>query len=211
MSGCCDISPNEPHPLQEKHRRVLLWVLCVNVFMFFLEFIAGLRADSSALLADSLDMLGDALTYSISLYALARSALWQSGAALLKGLIQAAFGLGVLVQVFFKLLHGSMPTDAIMAGVGLLALAVNAFCLYLLTPHRDDNLNMQSVWLCSRNDVIGNAGVLLAAAGVHFTGTAFPDIIVGAMISALFLRTAFFVIGRSVAEMRKASRESPGA
>ncbi len=210
MSGCCDNLPHDPALLKGRQRIVLVQVLWINAAMFLLEFTAGWWADSSALLADSLDMLGDALTYGISLYALSRSVRWQSGAALAKGSIQAVFGVGVLLEVIAKILHGGAPAGGIMAGVALLALAVNGYCLYSLTPHRNDNLNMESVWLCSRNDVIGNAGVLLAAAGVHFTGSAFPDIIVGAMIAAIFLRTAFSVIGRSLAELRRDSEQSPG-
>ena len=148
-------------------------------------------------------MLGDFLTYSFSLYVIARSDQWQSGAALLKGIIQATFGIGVILEVLGKLGSGGEPSSLAMGVVGGFALFANTMCLLILLRHREDNLNMQSVWLCSRNDVIGNIGVLVAAVMVFSTKSAVPDIAVGTIIAIIFLHTAFFVIKSSVTGLRK--------
>src|SRR5438046_5503643 len=157
--------------------------------MFVAEGVAGLLAHSTALLADSADMLGDTIVYGFSLYAVGRGARWQGRAALLKGGIMAFFGLGVLGEAGMKLAQGVVPTAPLMGGMGLLALAVNTCVLGFLWRHRGDDVNMRSAWLCSRNDVIANASVLLAAGGVALTGSAWPDILVGlafALMSGAF-------------------------
>lgn len=169
-------------------------VLAINMAMFLVELVAGLVASSTALLADSADMLGDAIVYGFSLYVIARGSAWQARAALLKGLIMAAFALGVLVEVGTKLVRGVIPSADLMSGVGLLALAANASVLVFLWRHRADDINMRSVWLCSRNDVVANAGVLLAAVGVAMTGSAWPDIAIGLGIAGLFGISAVAVI-----------------
>ncbi|NIR48771.1 cation transporter [candidate division KSB1 bacterium] len=203
MPACCDLENEEILRLRGKQRDALVMVLWINLFMFLLEFSAGLWADSSALLADSLDMLGDFLTYGFSLYVLARSDQWQSRATLLKGMIQAAFGIGVMLEVLGKLMFGGAPSGLAMGAVGGLALIANTVCLLILLRHREDNLNMKSVWLCSRNDVIGNLGVLVAAALVYVTHSVVPDMVVGTLISIIFLRTAFFVIRAAVTDLQK--------
>jgi Co/Zn/Cd efflux system component len=173
---------------------VLRVVLAINAAMFLVELAAGLLAHSTALLADSADMLGDAIVYGFSLYVIARGPAWQARAALLKGGIMAAFGASILVEVGTKLARGVTPTADLMAGVGLLALAANASVLFFLWRHRADDVNMRSVWLCSRNDVVANAGVLLAALGVALTGSAWPDIAIGLGIAGLFVTSAVEVI-----------------
>jgi Co/Zn/Cd efflux system component len=185
MQECC-----EARPVHDRQRGVLRVVLAINVAMFLVEAVAGLLARSTALLADSADMLGDALVYGFSLYVIARGPVWEARAALLKATVMAAFGAGVLVQVGTKLARGLTPDADLMAGIGLLALAANASVLAFLWRHRADDLNMRSVWLCSRNDVIANAGVLLAAGGVALTGSGWPDIAVGVAIAALFMASA---------------------
>lgn len=202
MSGCCESKSCELEALRERQGRVLVVVLWINAVMFFVEFGAGLWAGSTALQADSLDMLGDAFVYGFSLYVLARSARWRAGAALLKGVIQALFGLAVLAEVAWKLAYGGAPHGLTMSAVGALALAANLLCLVLLTRHRSDDINMSSVWLCSRNDVISNIGVIGAAGLVYLTASPWPDILVGAAIAGLFLRTAGHVITRALAELR---------
>ncbi|QPJ64638.1 MAG: cation transporter [Candidatus Nitrohelix vancouverensis] len=202
MSDCCSLENEEFSQLRGKQRRALVIVLWINGLMFLFEFAAGILANSSALLADSLDMLGDFLTYSLSIYVLARNDTWQAGAALFKGIIQALFAVGVIYEVIDKLLHGGEPSGLLMGGAGTIALIANSLCLLILMKHRDDNLNMQSVWLCSRNDVIGNVGVLVAAVLVYFTGSSLPDIAVGALIAAIFLRTAFFIITSALKQIR---------
>jgi Co/Zn/Cd efflux system component len=196
MQECC-----EARPVHDRQRGVLRVVLAINVAMFLVEAVAGLLARSTALLADSADMLGDAIVYGFSLYVIARGPVWQARAALLKATVMAAFGAGVLVQVGTKLARGLTPDADVMAGIGLLALIANASVLAFLWRHRADDLNMRSVWLCSRNDVIANAGVLLAAGGVALTGSGWPDIAVGVAIAALFMTSAVDV-GRAALQSR---------
>ena len=169
-------------------------VLAINVVMFLVEIVGGVLARSTAPLADSADMLGDSIVYTFSLYAVARGPVWQSRAALLKGSIMAVFGAGVLAEVGAKLIGGVTPRADLMSWIGVLALAANAGVLVLLWRHRADDLNMRSVWLCSRNDVVANVGVLLAALGVALTGSGWPDIAVGLGIAALFMTSAVDVI-----------------
>lgn len=162
--------------------------------MFLVEFGAGLAAHSTALLADSVDMFGDAIIYGFSLYAVARGVVWQARVALLKGLIMAAFGIGVVIEVGHKLIVGVVPAPDVMSIVGLIALGANAVCLLLLTRHRADDINLRSAWLCSRNDVLANASVLVAAAGVALTGSGWPDILVGLAIALMFATSAIRII-----------------
>jgi cation diffusion facilitator family transporter len=190
MDQCCAIKTNLP----ADQRRVLHVILWLNSLMFIAEFGAGLAAHSTALLADSVDMFSDAIVYGFSLYAVARGTLWQARVAMLKGLIMAAFGVGVLIEVGHKLVTGVLPTPGLMSAVGFIALGANTVCLILLSRHRADDINMRSAWLCSRNDVIANAGVLLAAGGVAFTGAGWPDILVGLAIAMLFGSSAIRVI-----------------
>ena len=173
---------------------MLLAVLWINAAMFLVESGAGLAAHSTALLADSVDMLGDAIVYGFSLYVISRGLAWQARAAMLKGVIMAAFGVGVLVQVAVKIARGLAPTVELMGAVGMLALVANLFCLVLLWRRRGDDINMRSAWVCSRNDVVGNAGVLVAAAAVALTGSPWPDIVIGLAVAGVFGRSAIQVI-----------------
>jgi cation diffusion facilitator family transporter len=182
MKDCCEVMSDVP----AEQRRVLLIVFWINSAMFLVEFGAGLLADSTALLADSVDMLGDAFVYGFSLYVVSRGILWQARASMLKGLVMAGFALGVLGEALVKVARGGVPSPDLMGGVGLLALTVNLACLVLLWRRRTDDINMRSAWLCSRNDVAANVGVLVAAAGVAATGSAWPDIAVGLVIAAMF-------------------------
>ncbi len=186
-------------------RRVLLAVLLVNALLFVVEFGAGLVAGSAALMADSVDMLGDAMVYGISLYAIGRGVRWQAGAALFKGAFILALGLGVLVQIGVKIAYGVPPATTLMVAVGALALAGNLFCLRLLWRFRRDDVNMSSTFECSRNDVIANIGVIAAAGGVAITGAAWPDILVASLIAMLFLRSAV----RVGVEASRAWRHAP--
>jgi Co/Zn/Cd efflux system component len=190
VSACCEITP----VVSARQRRVLRIVLAINLTMFAAEAAAALLARSTALLADSADMLGDAMVYGFSVAVVGRGPVWQARAALLKGLVMGAFGLGVLAEAALKLAGGLLPTAEVMGGVGLLALGANAAVLALLWSHRSDDLNMRSAWLCSRNDVIANLGVLMAAGGVAVTGSPWPDIAVGLGIAALFGGAALGVI-----------------
>jgi len=202
MDACCEQKADEITTLRGKHKNVLVIVLIVNAVLFVVEAAAGLLANSTALLADSLDMLGDSLVYGFSLYVLWRSAAWKAKAALLKGAIMAAFGAGVLLEVVYKTISGIVPSAATMGIIGTLVLLGNGICFLLLFRHRSDDLNMRSTWLCSRNDIIANLSVLVAAIGVKVFDASWPDILVGAAIAALFLRSAFTVLRESFLELR---------
>jgi Co/Zn/Cd efflux system component len=172
MANCCENKSCEVTALRESHSRVLWVVLGIN----------------------ALDMLGDALVYAFSLFVIARSLRWQAAATVAKGAFMLVFGLGVLAEAGYKIFHPIMPAVGTMGTIGALALAANAICFALLYRHRADNLNMSSTWICSRNDVIANVGVLVAAGATYLLASRWPDIIVGCVIAALFLRSAFSVL-----------------
>jgi cation diffusion facilitator family transporter len=198
QTDCCDVDA------QHLRRGVLWVVLGLNLGLFAVEVVAGVLARSTALLGDSLDMLGDSLVYGVSLYVLARSAPWKARAAFLKGIVMLAFGVGVLVEVAHKIVSPVQPVAAAIGAVGFLALVGNAVCFRLLYRHRAVDLNMRSTWLCSRNDLVANVAVLAAAAGVCVTGSQWPDVLVGGAIAALFVQTAFTVVRASLVELRSA-------
>ena len=194
MQNCCEDKSCGISALREKHTRVLWIVLGINALMFAIEGAAGVVAHSTALLADALDMLGDALVYGFSLFVLARAIPWQSMAAFAKGGFMLAFGLGVLAAAGYKVVNPVMPGVEMMGAIGALALAANLACFALLYRHRTDNLNMSSTWLCSRNDLIANVGVLLAAGASYFLASQWPDIVVGVVIAGLFVASAANVL-----------------
>lgn len=197
MTDCCNDAACEIEKLRERQRSTLTIILAINVVMFAVEITAGLISGSTALLADSLDMLGDSMVYGFSLYVIARSDHWKAVSALIKGFIMAAFGLFVLWHAGFKFLHPEVPQFDIMGGIGLLALAANSICLAMLWNHRSEDINMRSVWLCSRNDIIANVSVLFAAAAVWLVHAQWPDLLVGLGIAVLFLHSAYKVIRES--------------
>jgi Co/Zn/Cd efflux system component len=197
MKDCCEIAADIP----ARQRRVLTVVLAINAAMFLIELVAGLLAHSTALIADSVDMLGDAIVYGFSLYVVGRGPVWQGRGALLKGAVMAVFGLGVLVEASLKIARGLVPAAELMSVIGVVALAANASVLVFLWRHRSDDINMGSAWLCSRNDVVANAAVVLAAGAVALTGSAWPDIVVGLGIAALFGASAIEVIRRARREL----------
>ena len=205
MADCCNDKVCEIEALRSRQSAMLKVVLGINAVMFGVELTAGIMSASVSLLADSLDMLGDALVYGFSLYVVARGARMKAKAALLKGGIMAAFGLFVLAQAVNKMLLPHVPAFETIGAIGALALAANGLCLFLLWQHRADDINMRSVWLCSRNDIIANISVLFAAAGVGFTGSGWPDIVVGFALAALFLKSASFVLRSASTELRVAS------
>ena len=206
MSNCCNDKACELEALRGRQGSVLKIVLAINAAMFLVEIGAGLMAHSTALLADSLDMLGDALVYAFSLYVLARGARWQAVSAIFKGSVMAVFGFFVLGEAAYKSLYYSvLPVAETIGIIGVTALLANSLCLGLLWRHRSDDINMRSVWLCSRNDIIANTSVLLAAAGVWLTESGLPDIIIGLFIAAIFLRSAFHVIFRASLHLKTAN------
>jgi Co/Zn/Cd efflux system component len=202
MADCCNDKACEIEALRNRQSATLKIVLGINAVMFGVELTAGLLASSVSLVADSLDMLGDALVYGFSLYVVARSARLKAISALFKGSIMAAFGLFVLGQAIYKTIAPQVPVFEAIGAIGFLALAANSLCLALLWRHRADDINMNSVWLCSRNDIITNVSVLFAALGVWLTGSGWPDILVGLALAVLFLRSALFVLRRATTELR---------
>jgi Co/Zn/Cd efflux system component len=185
-------------------RRVLVIVLMLNAMMFVLEFGAGLVAGSASLMADSIDMLGDALVFGISLYALKRSLRWRAGSALIKGAFILLMGVGVLAEIVVKLLWGAAPVTSIMLLFGAMALVANLSCLGLLWPFRQHDVNLASTFECARNDVFANLGVLAAAGLVSFTRSAWPDALVAAAIAFMFLRSSLKVIADAWPQYRSA-------
>lgn len=208
MADCCTNATCEIDKLRRGQSATLKAVLGINLVMFLVEVVAGLLAGSTALLADSLDMLGDALAYGFSLYVVARNDAWKAGSALLKGGIMAAFGFFTLGHAAWKLLNPQVPQAETIGAIGLLALLANSLCLYLLWSHRAEDVNMRSVWLCSRNDIIANVSVLIAAGGVRFTDSQWPDLLVGLGIAALFLHSAL-AVGRDAVRTYRAYNHSP--
>ena len=194
MEDCCTNNLCNIEKLQARQSKTLKMVLGINMGMFLVEVVAGIIARSTALLADSLDMLGDALVYGFSLYVVSRNDGWKTTSALIKGLIMGLFGLFVLGEGGYKLLFPEVPQFETIGLIGLVALAANAVCLLLLWQHREEDINMHSVWLCSRNDILANILVLLAAIGVWVTSSQWPDLLVGLSIAAIFLRSAFQII-----------------
>ena len=209
MSDCCGDTACELEKLRSNQRRVLVSVLLINSLLFLVELISGLVASSTALLADSLDMLGDALVYGFSLYVVARDDLWKARSATIKGWVMMLFGIAVLAHTLYKIAFPQVPSFAIIESSALLALIGNTACLLLLWRHRGDDINMRSIWLCSRNDIIANVSVLGAGVFVWVFVSQIPDIVVGLGIAALFLRSAVSVL-RDAASARKAA-EQPAA
>jgi len=201
MSDCCD-KDDAIGALRERQSSTLKTVLLINVVMFAAGIGAGIYAGSSALLSDSLDNLGDAMTYGLSLYVVYRSTRAKAQVALFKGSLILLAALVVLGQVIHRLFVPTVPIFQIMGVVSLISLAGNFLCLLLLTRHRTDDVNMSSVWECSRNDIASNLSVFVAAGAVWFTGSGWPDIIIALALVCLLLRSAFRVFSKAKQELR---------
>lgn len=202
---CCAHGHHEDDKQRDAHYRRVLWlVLAINAAMFTIEIVAGLAAGSVSLQADALDFLADAGNYGISLVVVGMALRYRAGAALAKGATMALFGLWVIGATVWHAVNGTLPHAVTMGAVGCTALLANAACFGLLWAYRRGDSNMRSVWLCSRNDVIGNLAVLLAALGVFGTGTGWPDIIVAAVMAVLALQGARAVIRQAAGELRHA-------
>lgn len=197
--SCCSSKAVELEQLARDadQRRVLITVLAINAVMFILEFGTGLFAGSTALMADAADMLGDALVYGLSIYALARSDTWKATAALMKGVFILILAIGAGINAIVKIGSGVPPSSTLMLLVGGLALASNLVCLLLLWRFRKHDVNMASTFECSRNDVISNVGVLIAGGLVAALESPWPDILIGSLIALVLLTSAFRVIGRA--------------
>jgi len=194
INDCCSSLEKELTKVQDEKRNILVWVLIINTSMFFIEAIYGWFAQSNALMADALDMLGDAAIFGFSLYVIRLNTIWQSRAGYIKGIIMAIFAIGVLTSAFYRSFNPIIPEVTTMGVVGFMALAANLICAVMLLGFRNTDINMRSAWLCSRNDVLANLGVLLAAAGVAWTNSPWPDLVVGISISALILKSAIEVM-----------------
>jgi Co/Zn/Cd efflux system component len=211
---CCEHHRQDPgaDPLrQAAYRRVLWVVLAINAAMFAVEIGAGLAAGSAPLQADALDFLGDAANYAISLLVVGMALRYRAGAALAKGLTMAGFGLWVLGVAAWHVAHNTVPHAITMGGIGFTALAANTASFWLLWRHRTGDANMQSAWICTRNDVLGNLAVLLAALGVFGTRTGWPDVFVAAIVAVLALQGAFVVVRRARGEMQSGPFNAVGA
>lgn len=200
---CCSSKGAELERLatQAEQRRVLVAVLIINAVMFVAEFGAGIVAGSAALMADATDMLGDALVYSASLYAIGKSDRWKAGVAAFKGGFILILGLGIVANVWIKIQSGVPPSSTLMLAFGGAALVANVACLAMLWRFRRHDVNMASTFECSRNDVLSNFGVLAAAGLVAATASPWPDIVIGLAMAAVILRSAVRVLFNARAEL----------
>lgn len=201
MGNCCQSKSCDLEKMQKSQAKVLWIVLAINAVMFVAEFAGGILAKSLALTGDSLDMLGDAIAYGSSLYVINKGRKAKALSASLKGFIMLGTAMAVLGQAVWKLMNRVPPEVGLMSSVTLVALVANITCLVLLTRHRSDDINMSSVWVCSRNDLIANTAVLAAAGLVSVTGSAWPDIIVGLGITLLFFKSGIGVLSSARSEL----------
>ena len=203
---CCDhCQTSDPERGNPSYRRALWIVLAINAGMFLVEIGAGLAAGSASLQADALDFLGDAANYGISLLVVGMALRYRAIAAFAKGVSMGAFGLWVIATVVWHAVQGTLPSAVMMGAVGFAALTANAVSFGILWFYRTGDANMRSAWICTRNDVLGNLAVLLAALGVFGTGTGWPDILVAATMAALALQGASTVLRQALGEMRQAA------
>ncbi|MEC4986592.1 MAG: cation transporter [Oscillatoria sp. PMC 1068.18] len=201
--NCCQNKSCELEKLAKRQSKVLWTVLAINAVMFGVEFLSGIWSNSLALTGDSLDMLGDAIAYASSLYVINMGSKAHARSAMLKGAIMFFSAVAVFARAAYQLAYNTPPELEIMSSIGVLALCTNLFCLYLLTRHRNDNINMSSVWLCSRNDIIANTSVLGAAGLVYLTNSSFPDIIVGIFLAFVFAKSAGLVLSQSWRQLKQ--------
>jgi Co/Zn/Cd efflux system component len=203
MAGCGGHEDVAFDGMSAPYRRVLWAVLAINSVMFLVETMAGHRADSQALKADALDFLADSVTYGISLWAIGRVGRTRALAALAKGVSLAAMGLWVLGSTVYQVLVLGVPEASLMGAIGLLAFAANVASVLLLMRYKDGDANVRSVWLCSRNDAIGNVGVVAAAGLVYFTNSGIPDLVIAGAMAGLFCWSASEIIRRAFAELKQ--------
>lgn len=208
--GCCG-QEVKFDGLSAAYQRVLLAVIAINGTMFLAELSAGFFAGSQALKADALDFLGDTATYAITLYVIGMPLVWRARAALFKGLTLGVMGLWVLGSTAYHVLVLGVPRPEVMGTVGFLALAANLTSVMILLRYRNGDANVRSVWLCSRNDAIGNVAVILAASGVWASGTAWPDLVVAAVMASIFLWSSGQIARQAVGELTDLSADRKSA
>lgn len=203
MSSCCSggCSSDKP-PVDAGYRRILWIALAVNAGMFGVELFSGWTAGSVSLLADAVDFFGDAANYAVSLFVLGLAPVWRSRTALIKGLTMGGYGVFVLGAALWNTASGTVPEHMTMGTIGFGALLANLFVAALLFAYRNGDSNMRSVWLCTRNDAIGNIAVMLAAIGVFGTGAGWPDIVVASIMGLLGLSAARTVVTQARHEMK---------
>lgn len=204
MACSCNNNLNCAPQGDPKFKRALWIALLVNVTMFFVEVIGGAEASSVSLWADAVDFAGDSANYAISLFVLPLAFAWRSRTALMKGIAMTTFGLIVLAQTVWSLMQGTMPEPSTMTMIGLIALVANASVAWMLFKFKDGDANMRSVWLCSRNDAIGNLAVIAAAAGVSLTGSQLPDAVVAVVMASMALHSGLSVIKHARTELQLA-------
>jgi cation diffusion facilitator family transporter len=204
MSACCSggCASTKP-PVDPTYRRILWIALAINAGMFGVELFGGWTSGSVSLLADAVDFFGDAANYAVSLLVLGLAPIWRSRTALIKGMTMGGYGLFVLGTAVWHLAFGTVPKASTMGTIGFMALAANVFVAILLFAYRNGDSNMRSVWLCTRNDAIGNVAVLLAALGVFGTGAGWPDILVAAIMGILGVTAARSVVTHARRELNE--------
>ena len=204
MSAHCEHTHNDKQANSPRYRKILWVALIINLAMFAIEIGAGLKSGSTSLLADAIDFFGDAANYGVSLAVLSAGVVLRARAALLKGACMMAFGVFVLARAAWMFNQGGTPEALTMGSVGLLALIANVAVAAMLYAYREGDANMRSVWLCSRNDAIGNIAVMLAALGVLGTGSAWPDLLVASGMAVLALMGGWSVIKQALSEITDA-------
>lgn len=203
MSACCSGNCTSPTPSPDYRYRRILWIaLAINAAMFIVELVGGWHAGAVSLLADAIDFLGDAANYGLSLAALGMAVVWRSRTALFKGLTMGAYGIAILGKTAWTMMQGTVPEAVTMGAIGVLALLANGGVALLLYAYRQGDANMRSVWLCTRNDAIGNIAVMLAAAGVFGTGAGWPDLLVACVMGLLAVNASYLVIRHALEELR---------
>ncbi|WP_169545231.1 cation transporter [Sneathiella aquimaris] len=207
MSGCCGHDSNFEGVSADYKRR--LWaVIIINAGMFIVEMIAGQMAKSQALQADALDFFGDAVTYGISLAVIGASLKTRTATAMLKGFSLFLMGVWVFSSTLYQVFVIGVPKAEVMGIIGFAALCANMLSVMLLVKYKDGDANVRSVWLCSRNDAIGNVAVMIAAVGVWGTATAWPDLVVAGIMAALFLSSAYQIMRQSIKEWNHAENSA---
>ncbi|QDD10707.1 cation transporter [Candidatus Methylopumilus planktonicus] len=201
MSDCCENKSCAVDALKVNQSKTLKIVLAINVFLFLIVFSSGWMSHSTGLMSESLDDLGDAITYALSLFVIYKSNQAKAKVALFKGLLILVGALFVLFQVIQHIINHTIPVFEIMSVVGVIALLGNLTCLYLLTKHKDQDINMSSVWECSRNDIANNIAVIIASLIVWFTQSGWADIVVGLALSIFLLRSSYKVISTAIREI----------
>jgi len=208
MSSCACSSQIQFDGASRAYRQALLWVIAINASLFIIEMGASVAAGSQALQADALDFLGDTLTYGLSLLAIGHGVLWRARTALFKGILLAVMGLSVLGMTIYQTLVLQPPAVVLMSGIGGLALAANLSSVLILFRFREGDANVRSVWLCSRNDAIGNLAVIIAAGAVWLTHSAWPDLVVAFAMAGLFLHSASLIVRQALHEQRSVCQTS---